>query len=246
MNIYKRKVIEDNFEARLEAIGKSNKPERARRLIEETDVLYLRKANQIHNYFVNTFVDGVDECQDIPVEIEDIKKLKNICKRVLDACELEVDYQVGGGGIISIEHDKKVLLVKKGKDEKTGDPCFLTDKWIKADDLKESDLWTDNEKDFLKGKTAKVVSIKKPSDEPITVRFQFVWVGKIVKNPQVAKKLLPTTSGFFFGSTDYDEMYLQDLESFVKQADNIIKEHKRDLKSGVKDWDISYVYRASW
>ena len=29
--------------------------------------------------------------------------------------------------------------------------------------------------------------------------------GKVVINTTVAKELLPTTCGFFFGSTDYDE-----------------------------------------
>lgn len=35
--------------------------------------------------------------------------------------------------------------------------------------------------------------------------------GKYVKDPSIAKALLPTTSGFFFGDTNYDEYYVKDL-----------------------------------
>lgn len=35
--------------------------------------------------------------------------------------------------------------------------------------------------------------------------------GKVIEDPTVAKKLLPCTSGFFFGGTGYDQWYYQDL-----------------------------------
>jgi hypothetical protein len=41
-------------------------------------------------------------------------------------------------------------------------------------------------------------------------------------------EVLPTTSGFFFGSTDYDEWYIQDLEHALKIIDRamlFIKDH---------------------
>lgn len=38
-----------------------------------------------------------------------------------------------------------------------------------------------------------------------------------------AADLLPTASGFFFGSTEYDEYYFQDLESTVKIIDECLK-----------------------
>lgn len=73
--------------------------------------------------------------------------------------------------------------------------------------------------------------------------------GQVIVNPELAAELLPTGAGFFFGSTDYDQWYLQDLE------------HTRDLLSEVIDWHqrhiepqktepnhvwVDYVYRASW
>jgi hypothetical protein len=36
--------------------------------------------------------------------------------------------------------------------------------------------------------------------------------GKYVVNSEVAAENLPTTSGFFFGSTDYDEWYMEDMK----------------------------------
>lgn len=40
--------------------------------------------------------------------------------------------------------------------------------------------------------------------------------GKYVKDPTVAMALLPTTSGFFFGGTDYDEQYVRGIEDTIK------------------------------
>ena len=52
------------------------------------------------------------------------------------------------------------------------------------------------------------------------------------------KNLLPAQAGFFFGGTDYDEFYLQDLESTVKQLDSILGNPR------LADWGFSY--RSSW
>lgn len=35
--------------------------------------------------------------------------------------------------------------------------------------------------------------------------------GEYIVNPEVAEELLPTTDGFFFGSTDYDQWYIEDI-----------------------------------
>jgi hypothetical protein len=39
--------------------------------------------------------------------------------------------------------------------------------------------------------------------------------GKYVKDPSTAKELLPTSSGFFFGSYDYDEYYVDDIKNTI-------------------------------
>lgn len=61
--------------------------------------------------------------------------------------------------------------------------------------------------------------------------------GKVVANTEVAEELLPTASGFFFGSTNYDEWYVNDLEETKK----ILEEN---LNEKYKDWEFEY--RASW
>lgn len=45
---------------------------------------------------------------------------------------------------------------------------------------------------------------------------------QIVDDPSRANELLPAASGFFFGSTDYDEWYFDDLKRTVEQIDRIL------------------------
>ena len=64
--------------------------------------------------------------------------------------------------------------------------------------------------------------------------------GKVIKDPSEAKRLLPTQEGFFFGSTDYDEFYIQDLKDTIK----IIDEALATTDESVLNQDFSY--EASW
>jgi len=57
-----------------------------------------------------------------------------------------------------------------------------------------------------------------------------------------ADSVLPATSGFFFGSTDYDEWYVQDLEYTMDSIDRLVE----SLPDDGEGWDWSLVYRASW
>jgi hypothetical protein len=61
--------------------------------------------------------------------------------------------------------------------------------------------------------------------------------GKIINNTSVAERLLPTQSGFFFGSVDYDEWYLGDL----KETISVLEEELRTSKSS-----DHYEYWSSW
>lgn len=47
-------------------------------------VAYWRKANHIHNWFVENVQYGVDKCQPSYVSREHLEKLRDICKEVLD------------------------------------------------------------------------------------------------------------------------------------------------------------------
>ncbi len=55
---------------------------------------------------------------------------------------------------------------------------------------------------------------------------------------EASKDLLPTQGGFFFGSTDYDDWYYQDMIT-------ILKEFGKLLKDWTDDNDIVFVY-MSW
>lgn len=61
--------------------------------------------------------------------------------------------------------------------------------------------------------------------------------GGMVVDSSVAEELLPNRSGFFFGSTDYDEYYVRDLEDTIKMLDRVLKHTPPDA---------DFEYRASW
>jgi len=56
---------------------------------------------------------------------------------------------------------------------------------------------------------------------------------KVLKKKELAEELLPTQEGFFFGSTDYNEGYYQDLIDTIKQLKDVNKDY----------W---YTYQSSW
>ena len=60
---------------------KDIKPKRVSYIVEE--VLYWRKANAIHNWFVENCQDGIDECQESYVSREKLEELANICEEVV-------------------------------------------------------------------------------------------------------------------------------------------------------------------
>ena len=106
-------------------------------------VLYWRKANAIHGWFVNECAGGVDECQPIYVSRESLVKLRDLCSAV-------------------------------------------------------------------------------------------------VKQPAMAGDILPPTSGFFFGSYEIDDWYMEDMKRTVKALDHVLSTIPAD------DWNWSFIYQASW
>lgn len=143
-------------------------PDKIGYIIQEAG--YWRKANAIHQWFVEHVQDGEDDCKEYHVSTEKLKTLLAVVKRVLAASEL-VDGTVANG--YTFDGDGKRL----------------------------------------------------PITEP----------GKVVKDPSTAQRLLPTQEGFFFGNTEYDQWYVEDLE-LTKQI----------LEEALQDPDGDYNYRASW
>jgi hypothetical protein len=110
----------------------------------QTTAIYWRKVNAIHNWFVNTCANGVDECQEIPVERGHLLALRD-----------QVD-----------------LVIRK-------------------------------------------------------------------KNPAVAQEFLPTTSGFFFGSTEYDDWYWSDMQFTLDELNRVLDET-------TDAYGTDFIYQASW
>lgn len=61
-------------------------------------------------------------------------------------------------------------------------------------------------------------------------------VKAVVNDRFLAPELLPTSDGFFFGGTHYDDWYFDQLKSFDRELDAMMN---RD------DWDVIQ-YQASW
>jgi hypothetical protein len=58
--------------------------------------------------------------------------------------------------------------------------------------------------------------------------------GQIVEDPSVAINLLPATDGFFFGSTHYDERYIDKLKDTIKFCLAALAQNK------------TVIYHSSW
>lgn len=107
----------------------------------EVNAVYWRKANAIHQWFVDNCGKGIDECQRIYVQRKDLEDLRDLVKDVL------------------IHRDK-------------------------------------------------------------------------------AQVALPPQSGFFFGSTEIDEWYWEDLEYTAKELDRVLM--------NTFEQDVDFFYQASW
>ena len=134
---------------------------------------YWRKANQIHNWFVEHVQDGVDDCNyHREVTEEDLNELLDVCQLVLNNCNMTYG-QIQNG-------------------------------------------W----------------EIKDGKQLPIMVS------GKYVEDPSVAEKLLPSTSGFFFGSTAYDQYYVEDIKKTIEIVKKVLE---------TTDFDTQMIYYiSSW
>ena len=65
---------------------------------------------------------------------------------------------------------------------------------------------------------------------------------KVLENNNLAKELLPSSNGFFFGSTEYDSGYFEDLKytvSIINKAEQMTKEFPSNTYPNFK-------YSSSW
>ena len=61
---------------------------------------------------------------------------------------------------------------------------------------------------------------------------------EVLADMKKAPELLPSTSGFFFGGTDYDEWYKADLEYTIERLEKILKDPALDK--------CDFYYQSSW
>lgn len=66
---------------------------------------------------------------------------------------------------------------------------------------------------------------------------------RIIENKEEVEKLLPTTDGCFFGSTNYDEWYMQDIDYTIKMLGQILREEKGLNEQGFYS---DFEYSSSW
>lgn len=136
------------------------------------EVMYWRKANQIHNWFVNNVQDGNDDCGWYEVSKEQLEELRDTCKEVLE---------------------KSVLV------------------------------------------NAPVVNGYVGTKEGFKPSFEY---GQKVTNKKICEELLPTVEGFFFGGTDYDNYYVEDVRYTYEGLEKVLSE---------TDFDTEAIfYSSSW
>ena len=134
---------------------------------------YWRKANAIHNWFVDHVQDGEDDCcyhHEVTKEV--LYDLLTACETVLELSELvEGEYQCG--------HN-----------------------------------YSGGEK------------------------IPNIVYGKYVKDISVSEKLLPTTCGFFFGSTEYDEYYIQNIKETIDIINRVLEttDFEKEMLYYVSSW----------
>ena len=81
----------------------------------------------------------------------------------------------------------------------------------------------------------------KTDDDGKIIKVPIIEKGKVIEDPSVAEDLLPTSAGFFFGGTDYDEYYMQDILDTIE-----ILKPEIEAKYADGFYEPEYYYRASW
>ncbi|MGA1049396.1 MAG: hypothetical protein ACO3UU_15425, partial [Minisyncoccia bacterium] len=103
-------------------------------LIEST-VARWRKANQIHKWFVDNVMSGVDECQTVYINRKNIKTIINLCEKVLETPQLAESLLPTGSGFFfgSTEYDdyyfqdlKDTIMMLSPLLEKEFDNCYFS------------------------------------------------------------------------------------------------------------------------
>ena len=197
------------------------------RRVDKQEVCYWRKFNALHKYFADHFGDEEkDNCVNMYMEITDIENLLSLLKKLKSKIKLG-DGDVENGYTCSDNKLNDTVLTESGS--------------VKASELQNGDIIIRHNGEETE--RCRVSDIRK-DDKSVRYKATTLVKGKLVLNPEICEMLLPTEEGFFFGSTDYDQWYVEDIENTIPMLEQVIKEHKKLVEAGVKEYDIDYYYRA--
>ena len=65
----------------------------------------------------------------------------------------------------------------------------------------------------------------------------------VISSPERAEELLPTQSGFFYGSTEFDEYYLEDLRMTAKVIEKLVQQ---EIQAVDMKHSMHFEYSSSW
>ena len=103
--------------------------------------------------------------------------------------------------------------------------------WRKANQIRQ--WFVDHIEEFEEDDNGKYYNVTRELLEDLIYDCKYV-----VNNHDDAEEVMPSSSGFFFGSTEYDEWYFKDLEDTIEMCKKVINE---------TDWDNEVVfYTESW
>jgi hypothetical protein len=230
-----------------------------------SELVYWRKANMIHNWFVKNVQNGKDDCGEYPVTRDNIVQLFELCIKAAHAIQ-----------------KGKFVLYYQGKPKKEDEPwdrpthrvpaklCkpVPANGFIKITNVKSEDEKSEVNEYSLDTEALDAVGTEyeKAMDEEMAKAPKF-WV---LDNATQKKldEILPTADGFFFGSTLYGQYYIEDIfdtivklrkaiyeidqgeaetQAGLKYAEQAAKGDPRKLARLMKNVPrFSYSYCASW
>lgn len=208
----------------------------------ERTVIYWRKANQIYKWFIDNCMKEYENDTRISVSIEDLKELLETCKKVAKSISFATDQVECGTRLSTVEGGKKVFLISLITDEKNRVVDIVKNGTSTIKALKKGDLFiVEGEKNGWN----ELKEIEK-RDDRYSIHTTMWEIGKIVDNPSVAQKLLPTQNGFFFGSTDYTEWYAEQINDTIKDLEKVIADYDDFIAKGGRAYDIEFEVLASY
>lgn len=108
-----------------------------------------------------------------------------------------------------------MYMNRKLKTDTKGDYANEVAYWRKANQIRQ---WIVNHTEMKEEDDCEVIPMTKELLEQLVKDC-----AEVIANPEFAPKIMPTSSGFFFGSTEYDEWYFQDLRDTIQQVEKILK-----------------------